>query len=56
MNRGLSRATIEAWSVDPRINLPDGTSGSIFDALEDLDVEPCLALMMELNELNFNAT
>jgi len=52
MDKGLSKKTIEEWSVDPRINMPGGSKGSVFDALEDMDVEECLAKMMDLNELN----
>jgi hypothetical protein len=50
---GLSKATILAWSVDPQVILsPDGTKGSVFDALEDMDAEACLAKLVELNKLN----
>lgn len=48
---GLSVTTIEEWSVDPRVNMPDGSMGSVFDALEDMDVGDCLAKMTELNGL-----
>ena len=53
LKAGLSEKTIQEWSVDPRIKISaDGTTGSIFDALEDMDVGDCLAKMVELNELN----
>jgi hypothetical protein len=52
MKAGLSKATIEAWSVDPRVKQPDGSQGSVFDALEDMDVDDCLAKLVELNGLN----
>lgn len=42
------------WSVDPRVTQVDGSLGSVFDALEDLDVDACLAKLVELNELNSN--
>lgn len=51
---GLSKETIAAWSVDPQINQPGGAKGSVFDALEDMDVEACLAKLVELNDLNSN--
>jgi len=49
---GLSKNTIKAWSVDPRITLPGGEKGSVFDALEDLNAEACLAKLVEINKLN----
>jgi hypothetical protein len=49
---GLSKKTIADWSVDPRVNLPGGEKGSVFDALEDMDVDACLAKLVELNKLN----
>lgn len=52
LEAGLSKHTIEEWSVDPQINLPDGTKGSVFDALEDMDADECLATLVKLNELN----
>lgn len=52
LDAGLSKHTIEEWAVDPQINLPDGTKGSVFDALEDLDVEQCLNTLVELDKLN----
>lgn len=49
---GLTEETIKAWSVDPRVTLPDGSKGSVFDALEDMDVSECLEKLVELNKLN----
>lgn len=51
---GIPIETIKAWSVDPRITIVDGSKGSVFDALEDLDADACLAKLVELNELNSN--
>ena len=51
LKAGLSQKTIAEWSVDPRVKMPDGSMGSIFDALEDMDVDDCLAKMVELNKL-----
>jgi hypothetical protein len=39
---GVSPETIEAWSVDPAVTHPEG-KGSVFDLLEDLDADACLA-------------
>lgn len=52
LDAGLSMDIIKDWSVDPRVELPEGGKGSVFDALEDMDVEDCLAKLTELNGLN----
>jgi len=52
LKAGLSEQTIKDWSVDPRVNLPSGDKGSIFDELEDMDVQDCLAKLVEVNKLN----
>lgn len=39
---GVPLDIVKAWSVDPRVNKGDGTQGSIFDALEDLNANDCL--------------
>ena len=49
---GLSKEIIAAWSVDPRVNLPGGEKGSVFDALEDMDVDECLAKLIAMNKVN----
>jgi len=41
---GISAETIKKWSVDPQVK-----GGSLFDALEDLDADACLAKAVELN-------
>jgi hypothetical protein len=52
LDSGLSKDTIHAWSVDPRVKQPDGSEGSVFDALEDTDAADCVAKLVELNKLN----
>jgi hypothetical protein len=52
LKAGLSKKTIVEWSVDPRIKMPDGSMGSVFDALEDMNVDDCLAKLVELNKIN----
>ena len=52
LKAGLSEKTIKDWSVDPRVKQPDGNMGSVFDALEDMDVDECLGKMVSLNNLN----
>jgi hypothetical protein len=51
---GIPKSTLEEWSVDPRISLPDGSKGSVFDALEDTDAQDCLTTMIALYHLNAN--
>ena len=44
MRAGVKEATIKAWSVDPQVKIdPAGKKGSLFDALEDMDLEDCVA-------------
>jgi len=52
LKSGLSKKTIDEWSVDPRVTLPGGDMGSVFDSLEDMNVDDCLAKLVELNGLN----
>jgi hypothetical protein len=51
LDAGLSEETIKEWSVDPRVDLPEGGKGSVFDALEDMDAKECLAKLVEINGL-----
>jgi len=52
LSNGVSSKTIKNWSVDPRVNLPEGGEGSVFDTLEDMDVDDCLKRLIELNKIN----
>jgi hypothetical protein len=47
---GLSEEMLKAWSIDPQVTLPgtDGTKTSLFDQLEDLDLDECLAKCKEI--------
>ena len=42
MAAGISKQTISAWSDDPQATC-NGETGSLFDFLEDLDADDCLA-------------
>lgn len=49
LEKGVPEATIKAWSSDPQVKYDAETAsatgkekGSIFDALEDLDYQPCI--------------
>jgi hypothetical protein len=57
--KGLSLETLKAWAVDPRVTMPgeEGVEasivqGSVFDALEDMNVEDCLAKLVAIHEAN----
>jgi nucleoside diphosphate kinase len=52
LGKGLSIETIKEWSVDPRVHLPEGGQGSVFDALEDMDAADCLTKLIEINAAN----
>ena len=45
LDKGISRQTIDKWSVDPQVK-----GGSLFDALEDLDADECVEKAVELNK------
>ncbi|KAJ8598241.1 hypothetical protein CTAYLR_005489 [Chrysophaeum taylorii] len=49
---GVPAKTIANWTSDPVVNLPGGAKGSLFDALEDLDSNECLAKAVSLAKLN----
>jgi hypothetical protein len=46
----LDEATLAKWILDPVVTYPDG-KGSLFDALEDSDVDACAAKLKELKAL-----
>merc|ERR1712151_236394 len=50
LEEGMSIETIKDWSVDPQVNLGDGKKGSIFDALEDMNVDDCLSKVVQLSK------
>jgi len=50
LSEDMSVDTIKAWSVDPQVNIGDGKKGSIFDQLEDMDVDDCLSKVVALSK------
>jgi len=53
IDAGISAETIKAWSVDPQVTLPGGDAkGSLFDSVEDMDADACLAKLVEVNAAN----
>lgn len=49
---GLEGDLLAKWSKDPVVKLEDGTMGSLFDALEELDAAACVAKLETLLKLN----
>ena len=49
---GLDEPTLAAWGVDPQVKKPDGSTGSLFDAVEDTDAEECLARLLSIKACN----
>ncbi len=53
LKAGLPKSTIMAWFKDPQIKIDNSSAtGSVFDALEDLDAEECLLKLTEFHKLN----
>jgi len=50
--RGMNVETIKAWTKDPQVVVEGNEKSSLFDALEDLDYEQCLAATLEIYKLN----
>jgi len=51
IDAGINKSRIHEWSRDPQVNL-SGTTGSVFDELEDLDTKDCIQKLIDLNHLN----
>jgi hypothetical protein len=52
LGAGFSKEKILAWFKDPQIKIDDSDTGSVFDALENSDVDACLQKLNELLKLN----
>jgi len=51
ISNGLDEATLKEWILDPVVAYGGGDKGSLFDALEDSDVDACSAKLAELKQL-----
>ena len=49
---GVPLSMIMHWTTDPQVNLPEGGKGSLFDALEDLSADQCLAKATKIAKVN----
>ncbi len=45
---GIDESTIKVWNVDTRVTLSDGTQASIFDTLDDKQVNECMKVCIEI--------
>lgn len=52
LDKGITEATISAWSYDPQVLYLDGGQGSVWDVLEDLDSEPLCEKALALAQAN----
>jgi len=52
LKKGLSEARVKSWCKDAQVFVEGDKKGSVFDALEDLNTEECLAKLVDLNALN----
>ncbi|KAJ1635025.1 nucleoside diphosphate kinase [Pavlovales sp. CCMP2436] len=53
LGASLKPALIKAWTIDPVVNYDEaGTKGSLFDALEDIDVGPAFEKLVALAKFN----
>ena len=54
LSKGISAETLAAWTVDPQVALPGagGKKGSLFDALEDMDLSACVDKCLAIAEEN----
>jgi adenine phosphoribosyltransferase len=46
---------IKEWTVDPQVVLPDGSKGSMFDSVEDMNAADCLLKLRVLARANVNS-
>jgi len=52
LSLGMSDTRIKEWAKDARVTLEDGSQGSIFDALEDMDAKDCQAKLEKIHMAN----
>lgn len=55
LEAGVPARMIRVWSVDPQVNYLDGSRGSLFDALEDMDATPCVLKCKAMTIANVDA-
>jgi len=51
LDGGITEAMIKEWAVDPQVTIAPDKKGSIFDQLEDMDLDDCLKKAVELSKM-----
>jgi len=53
IKHGIAKETLELWAKDPQVTIKsDGSKGSLFDQVEDMDAGDCMKKLMQLNKVN----
>eukprot|EP00980_Cylindrotheca_fusiformis_P006528 scaffold1384_cov116-Cylindrotheca_fusiformis.AAC.6 len=52
LGAGINKERLTEWFKDPQVKISDSAWGSLFDALENMDVEACFQELAKLNALN----
>jgi hypothetical protein len=52
LQAGIRKERLENWFKDPQIKISGSATGSLFDALEDLDAKESVKKLTEINKLN----
>ena len=55
LQSGVPAKMITNWTIDPQVAYLDGSKGSLFDSLEDMDAPECLAKCKELTKANVDS-
>ena len=55
LEAGIPAKMIRMWTVDPQVAYLDGSKGSLFDALEDMDAADCMAKCKALTRGNVDS-
>lgn len=51
LEAGISEATIKSWSVDPQV-MYNGKKASLFDLVEDMGSDECIAKLVDIAKQN----
>ena len=52
LDKGIPVEVLKEWSVDPQVTIEAGKKGSMFDSVEDMDFDDCVAKCVELYGLS----
>jgi len=51
LSKGLSKKVLKHWFTDPQVKLSSEKEGSLFDVLEDLDVDECFEKLVDIKSM-----